>query len=44
MHRCADVQLFHSLIQFAGDKRGKFSWRGTKDFLYTLGNIQVGVC
>lgn len=29
-----------TLHQFAGDKRGKFSWRGTKDFLYTLGSIQ----
>lgn len=29
-----------SLVQFAGDKRGKFSWRGTKDFLWTLGEIQ----
>eukprot|EP01033_Poteriospumella_lacustris_P015487 gene15487-11078_t len=29
-----------SLVQFAGDKRGKFSWRGNKDFLRTLGEIQ----
>jgi hypothetical protein len=29
-----------SLVQFAGDKRGKFSWRGNKDFLRTLGEVQ----
>eukprot|EP01031_Cornospumella_fuschlensis_P035156 gene35156-42581_t len=29
-----------SFVTFAGDKRGKFSWRGTKDFLYVLGSIQ----
>lgn len=29
-----------SFIAFAGDKRGKFSWRGTRHFLHTLGSIQ----
>jgi hypothetical protein len=33
--------LFFEYVQFTGDKRGKFSWRGTKDFLMTLGAIQV---
>jgi hypothetical protein len=33
--------LFFEYVQFTGDKRGKFSWRGTKDFLMTLGTIQV---
>lgn len=28
-------------LQFTGDKRGKFGWRGTKDFLTTLGAIQA---
>eukprot|EP01039_Chlorochromonas_danica_P000087 gene87-94_t len=29
-----------SFVAFAGDKRGKFNWRGTKHFLHTLGAIQ----
>jgi len=29
-----------SLVTFTGDKRGRFSWKGTVDFLMTLGAIQ----
>ena len=30
-----------SLVTFSGGKRGKFTWRGTKFFLLTLGSMQV---
>lgn len=29
------------ILQFTGGKRGKFVWNGTKDFLFTIGRIQV---
>jgi len=30
-----------SLIVFTGGKRGKFTWKGTKDFLFCLGCLQA---
>ena len=43
MFLSADMKFYCCvyLLQFTGDKRGKFSWRGTKDFLTTLGAIQA---